>query len=631
MDQKQLALVLISLLLGSWVFFVFSLTVGSLPASASSSTPRTSFVIASDPIDGSTVAHIPSVVRLTFNEPISSVSTALVFNAQEQLVNASHSVISVTNPGELDTPLLHPDHLPQGSYLIRWAAVSLSDARATHGVIGFDVGYSSTGLPGQVIVGPSTSNILPELDLFGGFAVLWEWMSWLALTFWIGVLCIERFFGQQWVRNGQSVWSLHLSTLLLACRKQSLSIQRSCLLSLLLAECLVLALRVIILSTYTLDFNNITFALVTRFLVSSTYGWLWLTRLFAIGAALLLLKKRPVLRTQHISALFCILALLLLLSSAYTDDIVHLSSTHLSALAFSLLYMFAWCLCFGGDVYLIVIFFPIWERSEIERKADVLKYVMRHLRRFFRFPFGLLLLSQVFRTEISLSRIDQFWTDRYGRVLLIQWGLLLLFLLVGTYTLFLFQPTLPGQFRRRSLFDPHLPQQIASQYFRAVRVRSIKRLLYLQTYLGAGALLCLALLSFFAPPIQFPDLDYHAASDVKNMSSTGGAQQQSQVVGDMTVTLQAQPAKVNIPTTIVVQLADTQGQPITDAQVHLSSAMVAMNMGVTEVPLQKRNTVYTTILPRNVFSMTGAWNIELKILRPHHVVQSLMTRIVINP
>src|SRR5579884_678395 len=121
-------------------------------------TPRVqahAVVIGSDPIDGSTVTTAPRVMRIYFNGTISPASRAQVIDASGRVVNAGPSVIPAGNPRELDTPLLPPSQLAQGSYLVRWTALSSDDGHTTQGAIGFNIGHSSTGLPGQVILGPS--------------------------------------------------------------------------------------------------------------------------------------------------------------------------------------------------------------------------------------------------------------------------------------------------------------------------------------------------------------------------------------------------------------------------------------------------------------------------------------------
>src|SRR5438045_9391135 len=107
-----------------------------------------------------TIRRPPRVVRIFFDAPISPASNVYVYTPDERIVNAARSSISTTNPRELDTPLMPPDQLPQGSYTVRWTALASVDGHTTHGVIGFNIGRSSAGLPGETFLGPSTSNIL---------------------------------------------------------------------------------------------------------------------------------------------------------------------------------------------------------------------------------------------------------------------------------------------------------------------------------------------------------------------------------------------------------------------------------------------------------------------------------------
>jgi len=155
------------------------------------------FVIGSDPVDGSTISTPPARVLIFFNAPISSASIAHVYvfaaggPSNGQQVDAAHSSIPAANPLELDTPLIHPASLPQGSYEVKWVAISNDDGHTTTGLIGFNVGQSITGLSGTPILGPSTSNNLPQLSLQGGLAVAWDWLVMIALTLWIGLLVMQ--------------------------------------------------------------------------------------------------------------------------------------------------------------------------------------------------------------------------------------------------------------------------------------------------------------------------------------------------------------------------------------------------------------------------------------------------------
>src|SRR5436305_5735678 len=113
------------------------------------------FVIGSDPIDGSTIASSPAVARIFFTTDISSASIAHVYlftvgstPSEGQLVDAARSTVSPTNARELDTPLLMPGRLPQGSYTVQWTALATDDGHTTSGLIEFNVGHSATGLSG---------------------------------------------------------------------------------------------------------------------------------------------------------------------------------------------------------------------------------------------------------------------------------------------------------------------------------------------------------------------------------------------------------------------------------------------------------------------------------------------------
>ncbi len=238
------------------------------------------FVIGSDPIDGSTVTGAPRVVRIFFDAAISPASVAHVYTPAEQIVDAARSSVSSTNPRELDTPVLAPGlapgQLPQGSYTVRWTAVANDDGHTTHGVIGFNIGQSSTGLPGQTILGPSTSNSPIELNPIGLLAVAWEWLVLMALTFWVGMLSTE----------GIILAGVERAPVLLAeTRKRTRPLQWLCLTALLVGELITLILRASALSQ-GLNGGGINLVALGQILTETNYGLLWLLRLILIVLAL---------------------------------------------------------------------------------------------------------------------------------------------------------------------------------------------------------------------------------------------------------------------------------------------------------------------------------------------------------
>jgi methionine-rich copper-binding protein CopC/putative copper export protein len=240
------------------------------------------FVIGSDPIDGSTVNRLPRVVRIYFNAPLATASRASVYAfppdapASGLLVNAGISAVNPANAQELDTPLLPADRLPQGGYEVRWTALSLTDGHTTSGLIGFNLGASSLGVAGTPTLGPGTSNEFPHLDLQGGLAVAWDWLTLLALLFWVGMLLTDYLILP---RAGPE-------TFLARVRRHARSLQLLCLLALLVGEVINLILRITVF-TQTLAAAGVNFDVIVQFVPGTTFGRLWLARMLLLLLALL--------------------------------------------------------------------------------------------------------------------------------------------------------------------------------------------------------------------------------------------------------------------------------------------------------------------------------------------------------
>ena len=242
------------------------------------------FVIGSDPIDGSTISKPPSLVRIYFDAPIAPASAASVYAfppdapANGLLVNAGHSNVNASNPKELDVRLLPAGKLPPGSYEVRWVALSMTDGRTTSGLIGFNLGASSTGLSGTPLLGPSTSNYFPQLDLQGVLAVAWDWLVLLALLFWIGILLTDYIIVP---RSAPAAFLIRV-------RKHSRSLRNLSLLALLVGEVISLVLRSAAL-TQTSGSGGISLSVLGQFILQTNYGRLWLARVVLLLIALLLL------------------------------------------------------------------------------------------------------------------------------------------------------------------------------------------------------------------------------------------------------------------------------------------------------------------------------------------------------
>jgi len=721
------------------------------------------FVIGSDPVDGSTISFPPAVVRIFFNTPISPASIVHVyFGIDNEVVDGGRSSIASSNPRELDTPLINPSRLPQGSYTVRWTALDNTDGHATQGVIGFNVGHSSTGIPGEVILGPSTSNNLPQLSLQGLLAVAWEWLVTVVLALWIGILVMEGVILQvgkgesgrdrrDWAerdRAGEGAERRSPTTTFFArVRKHALPLQWLCLAALFAGEFINLILRATLL-TQAYNNNGIDPASIRQLIIDTTYGRLWLIRLALIGAALGFLwwtsrsvnqrvignhrtgsmstgiqarrsGRRNTLsqyrrlrqqiaqaqesiseeqqrqeddtgtrspdtsaietgRTTHelqassrnivgsglapdqpnstdqpsspslpISStslsptmpnpnqrttateqpywhtiVWLTLVGLILWTLALSNSITQLAQAHISAVVLDWLFLAAQGIWLGGAAYLGFVLLPLLPFIEPDQHARTLVVILRRYTPLVLGAIAILLVSGLFLTETSLNNTQQLITDPFGRALLVKIVLIALMLVLSAYALFILRPQLHRQVILLPVVDAELPARRTRQSALEQGERKLKQTMKSLSYLGAGVLLCAALMSFFAPPIVFPAINYASnasGSSTSSTSATTNAQNiQTKKVGNLTVILQVTPARADYDNTVIVMLNDTSGNPVTDAQVQINTNMELMDMGTAHATMQGGQATYIHTFGKDeAFSMFGLWDIRLKIQRPN--------------
>nr|BBH93813.1 hypothetical protein KTA_20120 [Thermogemmatispora argillosa] len=620
------------------------------------------FVIGSEPIDGSTVATPPKVVRIFFNGPISSASKALVFDPSERIVNAAASYIPPGHPRELDTPL--QPNLSEGSYLVRWIALAANDGRTTQGAIGFNIGHSSTGLPGQTILGPSTSNYLPTLDLLGILSVAWEWLVLLALTFWVGLLVMERLVMERRARS---------LDLLMRARARARPLQWLCLTALLVGEVITLILRAANLNQAEAS-GGIDWQALRAVLLTTAYGPLWLGRLALIALALLWLAitarrrtpkeatagvarvlqrggsrfgrlRRQVTQEYRVTkelvtteemapggdtlplsrwdtVLWLTLAALYLLAWTLASDEVQQASLHISAIVLSWLALLAQSVWFGGLAYLGYVLLPLLAVIEPDHHADLLVTLTRRLAPLLVMAMAVLLVSQLFLAESVFSDPQALLTTAYGRTLLVRLALIALLLALTLFMLFRITPRLARQTLLLPVVDAELPARRTRREALLQTERQLGRLLKAQSWISMAILLCAALMSFFAPPIAFPQINYAQAAQNQPGQTTPANTPPvvMQQVGDLTVSLMVTPGRVNSPNTVLILLTDSRGQPVTNARLSLAINMVLMDMGTVQQTLSRGQPAYAATFPaRSTFDMAGLWKIDLTIERPGQV------------
>ncbi len=652
-------------------------------AGATNVTEDRAFVIGSDPVDGSTIAAPPKMVRIFFNADISPASVAHVYAfdvAAGRLVDGAHSYISPTNARELDTPLIDPSRLPQGIYEVKWLAVSSGDGQVTSGLIGFNIGHG-LGLQGTTILGPSSSNNPVQLDFIGGLSIAWEWLVLMALTFWIGILVAEGLL-ELLVSNDAET---DATGILARVRKQSLPLQWLSLSAFLVGEVVILFLRSIQLSNTASGNGGIDMNALGQVLFETRYGILWIVRIVLVIITLLLLRwsyrksdsttkvaraqqgkraggggrggnsfsklRQRVTQEPHnteeqpvtlppetplpanirsYSVIGLLLAGLLLLTFALTDDATQLAQPHISAIVLDWLYLATRSIWLGSLSYLGYVLLPLLPGIEQDRQASLLTAMLRRFHPLLLGTVGILLVSGLYLSESSLFDAQQLTNDPYGRSLLVTLVLVGLMLLLSAYIIFVLRPKLVRQAALLPVIDAEMPTRRTRQSALEQTERNIRRVAVVLSWLGAGVLLCAALMAFFAPPIVFPNIDYATATN-SSTAPPPGINAQSEQVGDLAVTLQVSPGRSGYANTVILSINDSAGNPVTDAQVQLTTNMVVMDMGTGHATIAGGNPTYIAVFNADTaFSMSGLWDITVTIQRPHQPPVQTIFQVMLN-
>ncbi len=629
------------------------------------------YVVGSDPVDGSTVAVAPKVVRIYFNADISSMSVAQVSYVQnnDYVSVQTHSALAGNNKRELDTYL--PAHLTGGSYFVRWTAIANDDGHTTFGSIGFDVGRSSTGVSGTPTLGPASSNCvgntcendIRKLDMLGILAVAWEWLVLAALTLWIGILVTERLIFARVER---------VTDLLDRARRQALPLQWLCLSALLVGELVTLALRSVHI-TRALNNGVLDFSALPALLTETWYGQLWLVRCLLIVLALILLwwmtrpqrepeteapvQRQPVMtrtgpprlqqsgtltattgsikvtrnmlpvtttaRLQRYNGLWFLLAGLIVCTYALTENAISVIQPHVSAVVLSGLSLLAQCVWFGGLAYLGYVVLPLLSIVDLDSNTETIIGFLGRMAPFIMGGIAIQLVSLLFLSETTINTLHLFIDDSYGRSLLVRLMLIALALLVSLYILFVVRPKLSRQTLLLPVVNAELPARRTRQSALERTTRHLRTMVNVQTLLGGSILLCAALMSFYAPPIVYPNISYSNPPATVAGTPTDNATQQ-QKVGMFTVGLQVQPGRVSSANTVIVSVVDINGKAVTNAKVEVITSMQGMDMGTALQKATSRGATYVaTFSPGAAFSMSGLWNIEIRFQLPGQAVQKV--------
>lgn len=313
------------------------------------------------------------------------------------------------------------------------------------------------------------------------------------------------------------------------------------------------------------------------------------------------------------------LAGLILLTLVLSNELLNLAPLPISAGIFSWLSLAAQAAWFGPLAYLGLVLLPMLPAADPDRHAETLVTILKRTLPWLLAAPAVLLVSEMFLSEATLQTPAQLLDDPYGRALLIRALLLLTMLVFTAYTLFFLLPSLQRQTVLLPVVDAEMPAKRARKCALEKTERTVKRALNTLAALATVTVICLALMNFFAPPVVFPNMDYHAQTNQPAPNGTPVPVSQNQQTGDLSVKLQVQPARVGVSNTVTLTLTDTQGRPVNDATVKLRINMQIMDMGEASASVHSNGSSYSaTFRAGQTFSMAGAWIIQVEIDRPQH-------------
>jgi methionine-rich copper-binding protein CopC/putative copper export protein len=294
---------------------------------------------------------------------------------------------------------------------------------------------------------------------------------------------------------------------------------------------------------------------------------------------------------------------------------------HISAILFDWLNLAALGIWFGCFVYLGYLILPLFNNKELEYHTETLTTVLQRLTPFLLTAISIAIVSTLFLSVSAISQPLQLLNDPYGRTLLIQIVLLVVMLNLSLYVLLWLHPTLKHQVLLLPLVHIDLPVRRLRQSALYQTKKSLGVLSIMITWLGVGMLLCMALMTFFSPPIHFPAISYSNPST----GSASTANAQTRQIGNLSVSLQLLPGRTGEANTVILLINDSNGKPVTDAQVRLAINMRMMDMGTKSALISGAspgttdgNPVYITTFDKDAtFNMAGLWVITVEIQQPN--------------
>ncbi len=318
--------------------------------------------------------------------------------------------------------------------------------------------------------------------------------------------------------------------------------------------------------------------------------------LFAVAAAIALYVDRPERTTRSVAELLALVGATL--AAAATLIIPgaagHAAQTAPRALALLLdaTHLAAGALWLGGLLGLLV----VWQSLPSSLRTAGLSVVVPRFSNVAFVSVMALLATGIGASILHLPTIASLWTTSYGQAIVAKSVLLGAAMLLGAVNLLVTRPRLIAAER-----DPSLASGATGL---------LRRLVGVEVLIVAAALFAAAILSSLAPPSK-------ALAAVGGAAAKVGPGVVTRVVrrGDYTMRFTFTPNRAAVPNTFQVAITKN-GQPVRNADVTLTFAMLDMEMGNQEYRLEETSPGVYTRSSSPALVMVGHWGLTFNVTPP---------------
>ncbi len=303
----------------------------------------------------------------------------------------------------------------------------------------------------------------------------------------------------------------------------------------------------------------------------------------------------------------------------------------------------------GGLFYISVVFVPALTHLDVRTRARVLALGLPEFGAVAILSAFLLAATGTLNTTIHLTSIQQFLTTTYGRTLFVKIELFLLMVGISAWHAFHIRPQLALTLSEQGAMTPTASPVAASvasapahERMMAPSARAtfgggkgdagnrsgnnnidsgsdtplhelslkLEDWLRREAMLGAGVLLCVALLGAFAGTLATP------APGGATATASSGPFQATQQVGGYSISMNVTPAKFGT-NTLTATVKDSKGQLVKSAIVVVTTNMLDMDMGEENVALKAVGASNPGVYSgQGDLTMGGHWELIVKVVPP---------------